>query len=181
MKKFSLPNILAIAAASFIGLCSIAAADQLNVNAQTGTTYTFLNSDCSKLVTFTNASAIAATLPQASNSTGGGAGTGNFLPPCTIKVLNQGAGTLTITPSTSTIGGNATLVLITGASATIVSDGINYQADVGAAGNIASNWVGTSNVAVTITSLGPTGSHTTIQEWMSFKDASGVVRYIPAY
>lgn len=30
-------------------------------------------------------------------------------------------------------------------------------------------------------SVGPTGSHTTVQEWLAVKNASGVVRYIPAY
>jgi len=36
-------------------------------------------------------------------------------------------------------------------------------------------------VATTMTSLGPTGSHTTIQEWLTIKNASGTVRYIPCY
>lgn len=102
-------------------------ADFLNTNAQAGTTYTFLNTDCSKLVTFSNASAVAATLPQASSASGGGAGAGTFMPPCDIKVINKGAGTVTITPTTSTIGGNATLVLTTGQGSEIVSDGANYQ------------------------------------------------------
>jgi hypothetical protein len=37
------------------------------------------------------------------------------------------------------------------------------------------------SVATTMTSLGPTGSHTTIQEWLTVKNSSNVVRYIPAY
>jgi hypothetical protein len=36
-------------------------------------------------------------------------------------------------------------------------------------------------VATTMTSLGPTGSHTTIQEWLTYLNPSGVTRYIPAY
>jgi hypothetical protein len=32
-----------------------------------------------------------------------------------------------------------------------------------------------------MSSLGPTGSHTTIQEWFTVKNASGTVRYIPAF
>jgi hypothetical protein len=36
-------------------------------------------------------------------------------------------------------------------------------------------------VATTMTSLGPTGSHTTIQEWLVVKNASGVIRWIPMY
>lgn len=42
-------------------------------------------------------------------------------------------------------------------------------------------WTANGSVATTMTSLGPTGSHTTIQEWLTFSDAGGTVRYIPAY
>lgn len=176
MKKIAL---LALALTSLLG---IAYADQLNVNVQTGTTYTFLNTDCSKLVTFSNGSAVAATLPQASSATGGGAGAGTFMPPCTISVIDLGTGTLTITPTLSTIGANASLVLNTGQGATIVSDGANYQVAAGVAGLINSNWLGTGNTATSGT-IGnyPTGGHSTVQEWLSFKDASGITRYIPAF
>lgn len=37
------------------------------------------------------------------------------------------------------------------------------------------------SVATVLTSLGPTGSHTTVQEWLTFTDGNGVVRYIPAF
>jgi hypothetical protein len=37
------------------------------------------------------------------------------------------------------------------------------------------------SVATTMTSLGPTGSHATIQEWFTVTDSIGNVRYIPAY
>lgn len=89
------------------------------VNAQIGTTYTFLASDKLTILTFSNASAIAATLPQATTS---GFGVG-FL---TI-VKNVGVGTLTITPTTSTIGTGTALVLRTNEWAIIWSDGTNYQ------------------------------------------------------
>lgn len=36
-------------------------------------------------------------------------------------------------------------------------------------------------VATALTSVGPTGSHTTVQEWLQVKNASGVIRYIPAF
>lgn len=36
-------------------------------------------------------------------------------------------------------------------------------------------------VATTITSLGPTGANTTIQEWLTIKNAGGTTRYIPCY
>lgn len=98
------------------------AQDLVAVNAQVGTSYTVLASDRSKLVTLKNASAVAVTLPQAGAS---------FPAGWIAKFSNQGAGTVTITPTTSTINGNATLVLLTGQSADIVSDGTNYFACVG--------------------------------------------------
>lgn len=89
----------------------------LIVNAQTGTTYTYLTGDYGKLVTHTNGSAIAGTLPQAGAS---------FPANWFMFVQNRGAGVLTITPTTSTIDGAATLVLNQNEGALIVSDGSNY-------------------------------------------------------
>jgi hypothetical protein len=43
------------------------------------------------------------------------------------------------------------------------------------------SWAVNSNVATTMTSLGPQGSHTTVQEWLVVVDSVGTVRYIPAY
>jgi P pilus assembly chaperone PapD len=45
----------------------------------------------------------------------------------------------------------------------------------------ASNFTANGAVATTMTSLGPTGSHTTVQEWLTVKDSAGTVRYIPAF
>lgn len=89
------------------------------VNAQTGTTYTMLATDRGKLVTFSNASAVAVTLPQAT-TTGFNA---NFY----VYVRNVGAGTVTITPTTSTIGSGTAVVLRTGQWAIILSDNTNYE------------------------------------------------------
>lgn len=94
------------------------------VNAQTGTTYTFLNSDNSKLVTAFNAAAQAYTLPQAGAASA-------FLTGWFTDIHNKStnaAGVVTITPVTSTIDGAATLALNPGDSARLVSDGTNYQA-----------------------------------------------------
>lgn len=88
------------------------------INAQTGTSYTILSSDACKLVTFSNGSAIAVTLPQA---------TGSFAAGFAFDVQNKGAGSVTITPTTSTINGSATLVIATNQGCSIVSDGTNYQ------------------------------------------------------
>lgn len=90
------------------------------VNAQTGTTYTIAAGDKSNLITFCNSSATAVTLPQ---------GTGSFAAPFSFEVVNYCAGAVTITPTTSTINnGAATLVLLTGQGAGIITDpGGNYQ------------------------------------------------------
>lgn len=87
------------------------------VNAQTGTTYTYLTTDFRKLVTHTNGSSIAGTLPQAGAS---------FPAGWFMLVQNRGAGVLTITPTTSTIDGAATLVLNQNEGAIVISDGTNY-------------------------------------------------------
>jgi hypothetical protein len=91
----------------------------VNTNAQSGTSYTFLNSDQGKLITFNNASAVAAALPQA--GVGSQFTTGWF-----AYVQNLGAGLVTITPTTSTIDGLTTLVLSQNSGAIIVSDGTNF-------------------------------------------------------
>jgi hypothetical protein len=87
------------------------------VNAQTGTSYTFTVNDYGQLVTFNNSGAVAVTLPQA---------TGTFTTWNTY-VNNVGSGTVTITPTTSTINGSSTLALGQNQGAFIVSDGTNYQ------------------------------------------------------
>jgi hypothetical protein len=42
-------------------------------------------------------------------------------------------------------------------------------------------WTANGLVATAMSSVGPTGSHTTIQEWFTVKNAGGTVRYIPAF
>lgn len=106
------------------------------VNAQTGTTYTFTNADCDPqgrlLVTFNNAASVAVTLPQAGLS-------GFFLGGCIIHVQNIGLGSVTITPTTSTIAGQTALVLPSGDSFDIYNDSSpaatgNYLVSAGGAG-----------------------------------------------
>jgi hypothetical protein len=96
-------------------------------NAQTGTSYTFLSSDNTKFVTFCNASSIAVALPQA---------TGSFAT-WASDAGNICAGTVTITPTTSTInasaiGGSSTatsVTLATGKSFRLRASGGNYVID----------------------------------------------------
>lgn len=89
------------------------------INAQTGTSYTYLQSDCGKLVTFSNAASQAVTLPQAGSG-------GNFASGWFIDTSSLGAGTVTITPTTSTIDGAANLTLSQNDGLRIVSNGTNY-------------------------------------------------------
>ena len=116
----------------FSDLSGNASANQLgsSVNAQTGTTYTILNGDRGKLVTHTNAGAIAVTLPQAGSG-------GNFANDWFYCTQNRGAGTVTITPTTSTIDGAASLALTTNQGACIWSDATNYftMRGIGGAGS----------------------------------------------
>jgi hypothetical protein len=105
------------------------------LNPQTGTTYTYLYSDRAGYVSFNNAGAIAVTLPQA--------GTPGFTQNWVNLSCDIGAGTATITPSTSTISystgtsytsGATSLALATGQCAWIYSDNINYFAVVRSGG-----------------------------------------------
>lgn len=89
------------------------------VNAQSGTTYTVLDTDRWKLVSFSNGSPIAVTLPQAGASV-------QFLSGWSCLIVNEGVGGVTITPTTSTIDGGASLVLTTGQGVILISDGANY-------------------------------------------------------
>jgi hypothetical protein len=89
----------------------------------TGTTDALAQSDLGGAVTYSNAVAIAVSIAQAGAS-------GAFLDGWSVHVKNTGAGTLTITPTTSTINSAATLVLPTNMGAFIWSDGTNYQAHV---------------------------------------------------
>lgn len=127
------------------------------VNAQTGTSYAIVLADYGQLVTFNNGSAVAVTLPQA---------TGNFSP-FSFMVKNLGAGAVTVTPTTSTINGNATLVLQQSQSVRIWSDGTNYQTTALQSLSTASNTLGGDvNLSNTGTYFdGPSMAQGTIGTW----------------
>jgi hypothetical protein len=87
------------------------------VNRQTGTSYTLLSTDRGKLVSLANASTIALTMPIATGAFGSG---------WSAWIQNTGAGSVVITPTTSTIDGAANLTLTTDQGILVASDGTNY-------------------------------------------------------
>lgn len=91
------------------------------VNTQTGTTYTVVAADNQRLTTFNNVASVAVTLPQAT--------TAGFTNGAVFHFRNLGAGVVTITPTTSTIDGVASLILRTDQSAAVFSNGTNYLAE----------------------------------------------------
>jgi hypothetical protein len=133
----------AVAVGNGLTLASATLSETVAVNAQTGTTYTIASSDSAKLVTLNNAAAIAVTLPQA---------TGSFAAGFSFAAEDLGAGTATITPTTSTINGAASLAIPKNYGCTITSDGTNYQVQSCAAVIPASNLAagGTGGVTGTL-------------------------------
>lgn len=99
------------------------------VNAQVGTTYTILLSDYGQLITVTNASPVAVTIPQAAST---------FVP-FNFYMTNLGAGTITLTPSVGTIDGAANFTLAQNQGVQVVSDGTNWQVLRGFATGIIGN------------------------------------------
>jgi len=90
---------------------------------QTGTNYAFQSSDRGKVIYLSNASAQTPTIAQA--------GTGGFTTGWFVTACNINAGIQTLTPSTSTIGGAASLAIPGGSAGSprcynVVSDGTNY-------------------------------------------------------
>lgn len=117
------------------------------VNGQTGTTYAIQNSDCGKLLTFTNGSNMAVSLAQAGSG-------GNFIAGWSAHIQNRGAGSLTITPATSTIDGASAFTLIQNQGIAIFSDGTNYFTERGANAQVSSIVTGCGLSGGTITTTG---------------------------
>ena len=101
---------------------AVSAAVTRRANATTSDT--IVSTDCGNIVSESNASAIAGTIAQAGTA---GFGAGTYFWICNIN-----AGVFTLTPTTSTIGGAATLVINAGTAAHpnctgFQSDGTNYN------------------------------------------------------
>jgi len=82
----------------------------------TSTTDSLSNSDCGKLIAYSNASAVAVTLPAATS----------LLTGCWIDVQNIGPGTVTLTPAGSTIDGAAAIALTPNQGVCVVDAGNQY-------------------------------------------------------
>ena len=101
------------------------------VNYQTGTTYSLQPIDTTRLTSFANAGAVAVCLSAPASACTGVTQPYFFGAGSIFSVVNTGAGTVTITCSTCTINGAATLVLTTGQGADIYGDGANFAAQQG--------------------------------------------------
>lgn len=120
----------------------------LPITSVTGTTYTVGSTNQGQLLVCNNSSGIAVSLPQAGV-------TRNFPNGAKIWVLNEGAGNVTITPTTSTINSAASIVLQPNSAALISSDGTNYWAIVVSSPNVSlSLATKTSNYTVLATDNG---------------------------
>jgi hypothetical protein len=149
------------------------------VRATTTTSEALANSDQNKLVTFSNASAVAATIAQAGSG-------GNFAAGWVVSLKNLGAGTVTLTPTTSTIDGAATLILLPGQGCDVYSNGTAYLSQCGrgtivAKGTLALATSAISSAACTSAqTLTATGVVTTDIVLASFNgDPTAVTGYVP--
>jgi hypothetical protein len=92
----------------------------ITINPQVGTSYATLATDGGKLVTFSSASPVAVSLPQA-NTAGFTSGFG-------VSYFNKGAGSVTVTAKGSTINGAANIAIAQNNECDVWSDGANYFA-----------------------------------------------------
>ena len=118
------------------------------VNSQTGTSYTAQCNDMGALLTFSNSSPVAVTLPSAATTC--------FNNNWAASFKNNGTGTVTITPASGTINGSANVTLLNTQGLYIASDGTNWQ-----------TWGGysTSSVGAATFKGNPTASTGAVQDF----------------
>jgi hypothetical protein len=115
-------------------------------NAQTGTTYTFVAADFTKLVTLSNASPVAVTLPLES-SVPWPAGT-------QLRLLNQGAGTVTVAGAVGVTINGTPLTLAQYKAAVITKTGTDTWTFVPFSGGSAPAVISSTTGSPTITTAG---------------------------
>jgi hypothetical protein len=92
--------------------------DALSVNAQASGSYTIQHADRERLLTYSGSGPASWAVPQAIGAFGRG---------WRCWIQNKGAGTVTITPTTSTINGASSLAVIANRGIVLWSDGKNWQ------------------------------------------------------
>lgn len=112
------------------------------ITSVTNTTYTIVPGDIGKLITVNNSSPVAISLPSATT----------LGPGWTTVIQNTGSGAITITPTTGTINGSATLSIPAGQGAAIYSNGTNWDINTPVAG--ASGLSGGSRTEGTLAATG---------------------------
>ena len=149
------------------------------VRATTTTSEALANSDQNKLVTFSNAAAVACTIAQAGSG-------GNFAAGWAVSLKNLGAGTVTCTPTTSTVDGAATVILLPGQGLDLYSDGTNYFTQGGRGTIVAKGTLALATSAISSAScateqtLTAAGVVTTDIALASFNsDPTAVTGYVP--
>ena len=101
----------------------------IGVNTQSSTSYLVQNGDQKQVIRFTNSGAVAVSLPQASLNS-------QFISGWWADVINNGSGTVTITPSVSTIDGSSSFALASNQGIRVYTNGTNYFVFRGATNNI---------------------------------------------
>lgn len=129
-----------------LALTSNVLSTSYSVRTVAGATDTILSTDCGNGVQYTGSVATAVTLPVA---------TGNFAT-CSFDVYNTGSGTVTITPTTSTINGNLTQTVGADLQAIVIAQSSNYIASGTATAPSGSGVTSVSGTSGQITSTGGT-------------------------
>lgn len=150
------------------------------VRATTTTSEALATTDQNKLVTFSNASAVAATIAQA--------GSGTFFSGWAVSLRNLGAGTVTLTPATSTVDGAATVTLTSGQGLDLYSDGTNYftqsgkglvSFSVSGTSALATGAISSATCATAITTAATGALTTDTIQWGFNGDPTAVTGYVP--
>lgn len=81
------------------------------------------------------------------------------------------------------VGGTATGISIgpTAATGVVIGNASATTQILGTIKGAAGSFVANGSVATALSSVGPVGSNTTVQEWLKITDTGGTVRYIPCF
>ena len=120
---------------------------RIMTNVQTGVSYTLQTSDCGKLISLSNTSAIAVTIPEAGVAGGLSAG-------CWMDIQNTGSGAATLTATGTPIDGVSSVVLTSNQGLRLISSGAAYYTQRGQG----SAWTGTLTVQSDGSPIGATSA-----------------------